>query len=51
MGTDARSTVSKKTKITNFTFENVEEEVKLILEEYGNKRTPSKLTIRINPNI
>ena len=32
---DGRSTTTKKTKITNFTYENVEEEIQLIMEEYG----------------
>ena len=34
-GTDNKSTTTKRTKITNFTFENVEEEIQLIMEEFG----------------
>lgn len=34
--TDNKSTMTKKSKITQFTFENVEDEVKEILEEFGN---------------
>lgn len=32
---DNKSTTTKKTKITKFTYENVEEEVTLILQDYG----------------
>jgi hypothetical protein len=40
-GSDAKSTMTKKTKntrITNFTFENVEEEIQSIMEEFGKEK-------------
>lgn len=36
---DNKSTMSKKSKITAFTHENVSEEVQLVLEQYGNTMT------------